>query len=177
MSQSGSQGFQASKPPEELRKERERFYSLFVALNFTGHELFADKDDSNILMYDGDPTWQDDDNHSFIPSMPLPPGQEGVLHSYDSQGTYENVLKALLTHKNRYGDARTCWFHTEKQTVSWAQQHEALVDAFMDYKAYGLDYPGKNGVRGAWTIKTVSFNAYAHKYFYDMPGSSEEYLQ
>ncbi|KAL0061720.1 hypothetical protein AAF712_011437 [Marasmius tenuissimus] len=150
------------KTPEELRRDRERFYAMFIALNFTGREDLAGGDLPGIPMYDNDPAWEDNDN-DFGP-MPPPPGEEGAFHSHDGEGTYDRVLTGLLGHKRRYRDTRTRRDRTERQTHSWAHQHDRLVDAYLEYRLHGPPLQEK-GV-GTWELQQVGFDFFGVDLFF-----------
>ncbi|KAL0058336.1 hypothetical protein AAF712_015004, partial [Marasmius tenuissimus] len=85
------------KTAEELKRERDRFYAMFIALNFTEHKHLTKDGVAEIPLYDNDPTWEDDNNFGLL--LP-PPGEEGAFHSHDAEGMYDKVLAGLLGHKN-----------------------------------------------------------------------------
>ncbi|KAJ8087325.1 hypothetical protein PM082_006155 [Marasmius tenuissimus] len=113
------------KTAEELQRVRERFYAMFIALNFTGREHFTEEGIVEIPLYDNDPVWEDkNDNDGDFRPMPPPPGEEDALNSHDTEGMYDTVLTGLLGHKKQYHNTRTQRDCTEKQTQAWERQHE-----------------------------------------------------
>ncbi|KAK1231535.1 hypothetical protein PQX77_005367 [Marasmius sp. AFHP31] len=157
------------KTPEELKRERDRFYAMFIALNFTGREHFTEAGISEIPLYDNDPIWEDDDN-DFGP-LPPPPGEEGAFPSHDTEATYDSLLTGLLEHKRHYRDTRTRRDRTERQTQSWARQHDRLVDAYVEFKLHGQ--PKQEIKFHTWEILQVGFEFFGTGiFFHPLPSQS-----
>ncbi|KAK1216235.1 hypothetical protein PQX77_021149 [Marasmius sp. AFHP31] len=146
-----------AKTQHELQLDRDRLQAMFVSLNFPGRSHF-EENNNDIPFYDGNEDYEDDDD--FPMASAPPPGQEGLDHSHSGQAIFEDVVSQLLSHSNRRADDRTRRDRTEKQNQSWARQHDALVDAYLQYKEFGPQQGQRHDI--IQSIQAVSLDRYTY---------------
>ncbi|KAL0564221.1 hypothetical protein V5O48_017832 [Marasmius crinis-equi] len=167
------------KTAEQWAEEWKRYFQMVVVMLYIHCSLDIHfMNDVNALpLDDDDPDWSDEAIHD----LPLPPGEEGLYHSHDGQAVYNNVLESLLQGKKRRKDGCTWRDRTERQTQAWARQHDALVDAYLVYKAHGVPVPQPNAEE--WDMEVATFyphpianhsQNYGPRQFYTYPNTQSK---
>ncbi|KAL0571876.1 hypothetical protein V5O48_010096 [Marasmius crinis-equi] len=122
-----------AKTQEQVEFDSEKFKAMCTSLDFDGRAHFS-TDHNDIPLHDSDDDYED---YDYPMASAPPPGQEGIMHSNEGNQMYEDIVNRLLTHSHRRADDRTRRDRTEKQTESWARQHDRLVDAYLAWREYG----------------------------------------
>ncbi|ESK81039.1 hypothetical protein Moror_3554 [Moniliophthora roreri MCA 2997] len=140
----------------EIEKEERR--ALFSGLSFEAREALVDTGSDN-----------DGNDDRDINTLPLPPGQEGILNS-NAGGEYDfHTLLTALTTRTRLADDRTRADRIQKQVDSWSLQLPALFKSYTTFSVHGA--PRNESCEELWEICVMDFNEHCSWNFFHPNGS------
>ncbi|EEB88783.1 hypothetical protein MPER_13202, partial [Moniliophthora perniciosa FA553] len=136
---------------EKWEIEQEERRALFSGLSFEAREALADTESDD----EGNTNLTDID----INTLPLPPGQEGILNS-NAGGEYD--FHTILNDRTRAD-------RIQKQVDSWSTQLPALVKSYFAFNARGT--PSNWDSEDTWEMYVMDFNEHRTRTFFHPTGS------
>ncbi|KAJ7761561.1 hypothetical protein DFH07DRAFT_957156 [Mycena maculata] len=109
--------------------------------------------------------WQDIDSDDEDALRQLPPGEEGDLHSHAGEADFQAIFDGVRPGR---GDLRIRDDRLQKGVDSWNRQMPALVDAYLNLKAYGP--ADSTDIEGAWSLHVLGFEEHGPHSFSYNPG-------